>query len=167
MAKDKDIKIIDGKVCVTNQALYEMLEIDESTLIRWGQKGCPKIERGWWVIQDVLKWQGVLSTSEDDPEDMSPKDKKLYYDIREKKAQSEKIEFDNAIKQGEYIAVSQLKAVLSKIIMNCRNKLLAIPKKSALQVCGMKKPAEVEELLKMTRKICLEPQGSAFNIKPD
>lgn len=64
------------------------------------------------------------------------------------KAQADKHEFELAIKQGEYIAIVQLKAVLEKIIQNCRNKLLAIPKKTALQVCGMKKPAEVEELIK-------------------
>jgi len=63
MATEKDIKIIDGKVCITNQALYEMLDINESTLIRWGQKGCPKIAYGWWNISDVLKWRGLMVTN--------------------------------------------------------------------------------------------------------
>ena len=62
MAEKKDTKVIAGKICVTTSALYEIFDVNESTLVRWAEKGCPKVQRGWWAIKDVLEWRGSTFT---------------------------------------------------------------------------------------------------------
>ena len=106
MAKEKDVKIIAGKVCVSTSALYEILDVNESTLVRWAERGCPKVQRGWWSIKDVLDWRNASfkAMTENDIDKMSISEKKTYYDGKVKEAQLEALNLKNKIAQGDYIA---------------------------------------------------------------
>lgn len=69
-------------------------------------------------------------------------------ELRYKKAQADKIEFELEIKQGQYLPYNQVVKELSGVIANCRAKLLSIPVKAAQPCVGIKDPAEIQGLLK-------------------
>ena len=118
MAKEKDVKIIASKVCVSTSALLEILEVNESTLVRWAEKGCPKVQRGWWSIKDVLDWRNASfkAMTENDIDKMSIAEKKTYYDGKVKEAQLEALNLKNKIAQGDYIAKDEIVEELLSLI---------------------------------------------------
>ena len=142
-------------VLITESELAVYLSIAEGRIRKLVSDGhLKRAERGKYNKDECLtayiKYQATLLQSRRKTNEKIEATAEDYNKERARltKAQADKHEFDLSVKQGEYVEISQLKNVLSKIITNCRNKLLAIPKKTALEVCGIKKPAEVEELIK-------------------
>lgn len=66
---------------------------------------------------------------------------------RKAKAEADRIEFDLAIKKKEYIAADLVLHEIEKSILNCRSKLLAMPRKFAPLLATANEPNEVEKLL--------------------
>ena len=63
-------------------------------------------------------------------------------------AQADKIEFELSIKREEYLKAAEIQKLIENAVSNCRSKLLAIPKKTAIQLVGISKPAEIEQVIK-------------------
>lgn len=159
MAKESDVKIINGKICVTSAALYELLGIAESTLVRWGQAGCPKASRGWWVIKDVLEWKG-LAESEDAKEydDETIKDKpltfqKAYFETRLKEAQCEATDLKNAIAKGDYIPKNEIVEQLKRFFVVLKRSMTGYSKKIATELSFFVEPAEARKIEKLINEI--------------
>lgn len=70
-----------------------------------------------------------------------------YERARKAKAEADRIEFDLGIKRGQYVSVELVKHELEKIIMNCRGKLLAMPRKLAPTLATAETPNEAEVIL--------------------
>lgn len=66
---------------------------------------------------------------------------------RKAKAEADRIEFDLNIKKGLYVSAELVTHELEKIIMNCRSKLLALPRKYAPILATAQNPNEVEKIL--------------------
>lgn len=66
---------------------------------------------------------------------------------RKAKAEADRIEFDLAIKKKEYVAADLVLHEIEKSIMNCRGKLLAMPRKLAPLLATAENPSEAEKLL--------------------
>jgi len=148
MAKEKDIKIIDGKICCTSQALYELLKINESTLVRWGQNKCPKICRGWWAIEDVLEWRGQTSESPSDEDiDKQPLSlQKLHYEVQWKKSQSEANELKNAISRGDYIPKEKITEELKRFFVVLKRSMTGYSRKIAIELSHFVEPSEARRM---------------------
>jgi phage terminase Nu1 subunit (DNA packaging protein) len=133
MIKDKDVKIIDGNLCLTSTALYTFLGIDESTLVRWGKKGCPKVSRGWWNLKSVLEWRGVLNT-DGDVEDQGPGQQKMHFEAKLKEAQVEAIQLKNDIAKGEYIPKEDIVSELQRYFISLKHSMLGYSRKIAIEL---------------------------------
>lgn len=66
---------------------------------------------------------------------------------RKAKAEADRIEFDLNIKKGLYVSAELVTHELEKIIMNCRSKLLALPRKYAPILATAENPNEAEKIL--------------------
>lgn len=66
---------------------------------------------------------------------------------RKAKAEADRIEFDLAIKKNEYVAAELVLHEIEKSIMNCRGKLLAMPRKFAPLLATAENPNEAEKIL--------------------
>lgn len=138
--EDKDIKILHGKICLSSRAIYLTLKIDESTLVKWGQKGCPKMARGWWVLQDVLAWRGIV----DSEEAVNPNDivideqsidyQKKYYETALKKIQIEAADLKNAIARGDYIPKGEIVEELKRVFVVLKKSLKGFSRKVASEI---------------------------------
>ena len=146
MAKEKDVKIIAGKVCVSTSALYEILEVNESTLVRWADKGCPKVSRGWWSIKDVLDWRNASfkAMTENDIAE-----KKTYYDGKVKEAQLEALNLKNKIAQGEYIAKEEIVAELQRFLVVLKKSMTSFSRKIAADLSHIVDSTEARRMGKL------------------
>lgn len=140
MAQDKDIKIVDEKICITSSALYKLLEINESTLVDWGQKGCPKVARGWWAISEVLRWRGLIGTggikTSENLEDENLQELKLKAEIKYKESQIVINDFKNAISQGEYHKATDCNADMNYQFAVLKRLLLGLSRTIATDLSG-------------------------------
>lgn len=151
MAKARDVKIIAGKVCVTTSALYEILDVNESTLVRWAERGCPKVQRGWWSIKDVLDWRNASfkALTENDIDKMSISEKKTYYDAKVKEAQSEALMLKNKIAQGEYIAKDEIVEQLQRFLIVLKRSLTSFSRKIATDLSHVVDTTEARRIGKL------------------
>lgn len=159
MAKKKDIKIIAEKICVSTSALYDILAIDESTLVRWGQKGCPKVKRGWWSIKDVLDWRSANFEKDKTPEKMNFSEKKVYYEGKLKEAQLEAVALKNQISKGEYIAKDEIVTELQRFLTILKKSMTGYSKKIATELSHLVDTTEarrMEHLIQETTTNVLE-----------
>lgn len=67
---------------------------------------------------------------------------------RKAKAEADRIEFELKIKKQEYLKAETVKDVWGNHISNCRAKLLALPRKTAPSLLGLKTETEIEKALK-------------------
>lgn len=151
MAKQKDVKIIAGKVCVSTSALYEILEVNESTLVRWAEKGCPKVQRGWWSIKDVLDWRNASykATTENDIDKLSLSERKAYYDAKVKEAQSEALNLKNKLAQGDYIAKDEIVEELQRFFIILKRSMTGFSRKIAADLSHIVDATEARRIGKM------------------
>lgn len=159
MASDKDIKIIADKVCVSTSALYEILEVDESTLVRWAAKGCPKVKRGWWAVKDVLDWRNATFVKDKDVDEMNFTEKKVYYEGKLKEAQLEAVDLKNKIAKGEYIAKDEIVQELQRFLTVLSRSLKGFSRKISAELSHFVDETEarkMERLISETTSNVLE-----------
>ncbi len=90
--------------------LAEFLEVDERTITRWVNKGCPK-EGNVYDLKDVLKWRGFIgdiSLNNVNMDNLSLQEQKLKYEIDLKKAQSELHDLKLKIEKQEYLSKDEV-----------------------------------------------------------
>lgn len=129
MGNNIKTKIIDGKTCVPTSFLTEIFGVTPKTLASWAKDGCPKADRGWWPIREVIAWRMDGSGTGEDLEKMSLKDRKLYWEALLKKAQTENRELENGIKRGDYIEKQVVADELAAFFVALKQALLLLPRK--------------------------------------
>lgn len=158
MAKDKDIKIIAEKICVSTSALYDIFGVDESTIVRWAAKGCPKVQRGWWSVKDVLDWRNANFDKDKDIEEMNFTEKKVYYEGKLKQAQLETVELKNKIAKGEFIEKEEIVDELKRFLTILKRSMTGYSKKIATELSHLIDSTEarrMENLIKETTESVL------------
>lgn len=153
MAQDKDIKIIAEKVCVTTTGLCEILCVDKSTLTRWEQQGCPKIQRGWWSVKDVLDWRSASYDKDKNPEEMHGLEKKIYYEGELKKAQLENIDLKNQIAKGEYIAKGEVVTELQRFLVVLKKSMDGFSQKITTELSHLVETTEARRIKKIVQDV--------------
>lgn len=90
--------------------LAEFLEVNERTITRWVNKGCPR-EGNSYNLKEVLKWKGAIgnvSLNNTDLDNLSLQEQKLKYEIDLKKAQSELHDLKLKIEKQEYLSKDEV-----------------------------------------------------------
>ena len=85
MGNNFRVKKINGKTCIQTALLAELFGVTQKTLASWAKDGCPKADRGWWALQDVIAWRIDGTGADADLENMSLKDQKTYWESQLKK----------------------------------------------------------------------------------
>lgn len=129
MGNNIKTKMIDGKTCVPTSFLAEIFGVSTKTLAAWAKDGCPKAERGWWPVKEVIAWRIQGSRESADLEKMSLKERKLYWEGNLKKAQTENREFENGVKRGDYIEKQAVADELAAFFVAFKQAVLLLPRK--------------------------------------
>ena len=122
-------KTNDGKTSVPTTFLTEIFGVTPKTLASWAKDGCPKADRGWWPTREVIAWRIDGSGNKEDLDNMSLKDRKLYWEALLKKAQTENRELENGIKRGDYIEKQVVADELTAFFVALKQALLLLPRK--------------------------------------
>lgn len=129
MGNNFRVKKINGKTCIQTALLAELFGVTQKTLASWAKDGCPKADRGWWALQDVIAWRIDGTGADADLENMSLKDQKTYWESQLKKAQTENRELENGIKRGDYIEKKVVADELTAFFVTLKQAMLLLPRK--------------------------------------
>ena len=132
--KNENNKVFEVESIVVNtETICELLSISRMTLTKWSEEGCPKKGRGWWDLGEVLKWKGMVGVgnikSISETDDMSLKEKKLFFEIKYKESQAENMELKNAISKGEYLKREDVIQELNRFFVILKRSLMGLSKK--------------------------------------
>lgn len=151
---DKQIKMIDEKICFSTAALSQLFNLDPRTIQAWGTKGCPKADRGWWALRDVMEWKGYIGANgAHDPkkvDEMKLYEQKLHFDTQLKKAQMEALQLKNDINLGVYLLRSEAAEDVSRFLGVLKRSLTGLSRKISIEIGNYVDPLtarKVEHLL--------------------
>ncbi|MEK4713461.1 hypothetical protein [Sporosarcina sp. FSL K6-5500] len=152
----------EGRVLITSNRLCNFLEVTDKTLTNWKRQGCPQHSRGWWDLQQVIKWRGVIQSGSDDPvakKSVNLQQKKLVAEVAYKEAQAELTRIKTDIADGKYIEKEIVEDELSRFFMVFKKSAMSLSRKLANVVGGYVEPIEarrVEQELNDTINDALE-----------
>lgn len=129
-----------GVIEVGTEVLEAYFGVSRTTLTQWKEKGCPQIKRGKWDLIAVIRWRGGLdATSDDEEENENVNDyiRKVKAEADLKEIQVQLADLDLQKARGEIIEISEVKALISRAVMNSKNLLLALPSKAAPRLVGL------------------------------
>lgn len=96
--------------------MARLLHVSSQTVNNWEKQGCPKEAHGYWCLYDILEWRESKHKEKvkgKDVDDMNLLDQKTYYEIQQKKANTELQELKASILNGDYlekkVAIDELK----------------------------------------------------------
>jgi len=53
----KNVRLEGGKIIVTTSRCASVFGVSREAVRLWGKAGCPQSERGWWDLDEVVKWR--------------------------------------------------------------------------------------------------------------
>lgn len=144
MNVDPKTRIIDGVICLSSAALCEVFGVTRETLSEWAKKGCPKVQRGWWPLGEVIRFRGLAGTSEDD--DASLAELKLKYEIEVKRLQAEGLELKNAVTTGALLPRDEVVNTLMPYFAELKRSLKAFGRTIATEVAQFVDPVSARRI---------------------
>ncbi len=114
----------DGQLIVSSEVLKRIFGVTQRLISDWQMQGCPKYDRGWWNLKDVIEWRGL---GRQKGQKKSDEAKKLEADADLKYAKARQEELKLAEMMGELIPKDLVEATLSSTFSAVRQRLLALP----------------------------------------
>ena len=114
----------NGDMIICTAGLCNLFDVDKSTLTRWTQKECPKIDKNKWNLKEVIAWYfDRLEDGSDNPESREYKERGLIAQTlyREEKAKKTAIEREQL--QEQYISKDDLSREWEARIMTIKKGL--------------------------------------------
>jgi len=150
-------QIIDGELCVSSKILRTIFKVEESTIVRWGQKDCPKKGRGLWAISEVLKWRGLITSdgikTVEDIKEKSLFEQKMHFETRLKESQAEAIELKNAISKGDYIPKTEIVDELKRFFGILKKSCQGLSNKIAMELVPLVGQIEARKIERLASDI--------------
>ena len=128
----------NGRLLVSSKRLCSLLDITDKTLTNWARDGLEKESRGWWDLQKVLAWRGLVNESATPGEKKAKtlQQKKLEAEVAYKEAQVELTQLKNALANGEYVERDVVQSELARFFTVFKKSSLSLSKKLAGTVAG-------------------------------
>lgn len=131
-----------GLAWVQNQTdLARELGVNRKTIQRWLKiEGNPRTASdGRYSVTEWRKWANDNNFKVSD-EDGETGDSKLKLEAKRLLLQNQRLEFDLAVRRGEYTHNDDVEAMYVLMVQNAKKVLLALPSNSAPQVVGLSVP---------------------------
>lgn len=127
-------------------AIAKYTDIPASTINYWHDRGyIIESEEMEPIVKSIIAY---LRKQIEDKEQKNDKNNYFAEKTRLTSAQADKIELENAVRQGELLEASECERAWSGLIGNSRARLLAIPSKLAPELAITNDPIAVESRLK-------------------
>jgi phage terminase Nu1 subunit (DNA packaging protein) len=135
---------------VNTTELASSFGVTPQQIINYWHEGMPKLSRGTWNLGACWKWRydrqalELETARQESPDDLANRDLE---DALLKRTQREIKEIELAKLRGEIVDVGQVEKVLERAVSAFRNRMLAIPTKSAPRVFGAEDVNQVKGIL--------------------
>jgi hypothetical protein len=130
-----------GSAWAQNQVeLARELGVNRKTIQRWMKKeGCPEARSdGRYSVEEFRKWANDNNLKNE--KDGESGDSKLKLEAKRLLLINQKLEYDMAIKRGEYTHNDDVEAMFVMMVQNAKKVLLALPSNASPQVVGLSVP---------------------------
>lgn len=145
----RDLKIINDKVCFSTSFMARLLHVSSQTVNNWEKQGCPKEAHGYWCLYDIIEWRESKhreKVKEKDVEKMDLLDQKVYYEIQQKRANTELQELKANILNGDYLEKKVAVDELKRFLVVFKRAAYSMGKKVVTQVAPYVDNAEARKL---------------------
>ncbi|MFA6848738.1 MAG: P27 family phage terminase small subunit [Selenomonadaceae bacterium] len=147
---DKSVRFIEGKVLYSSSRLADFLEITNKTLTMWNKEGCPKVATGWWDIEEVLKWRGLIGggayATEEKAKAKNLYARKMEAEIMLKEYQMQFQAMKNSIQNGELLRRDDVIRELASLFAGIKTVIRTVPRKCASQLTGLIDSSEIRRI---------------------
>lgn len=138
-----------GVLIVSTKRLCQLLEISDRTLTNWKKEGLIQYSRGWWDLQHVLKWRGLIYNGDSEAsKSLNLQQKKLESEVILKEAQGELIRLKTDIANGKYLDKELVEIELSRFFLVFKKSALSLSRKLASEVSTYVDPMEARRIEK-------------------
>lgn len=145
-----DVKIMlteEGDIQVNTETLAAFFGVSRRTLTNWTKDGCPKLDRGWWSLRDVMTWresQGKGADQLDEEGDL--KKRKLKAEIGLKEAQRDYADLKKQIINGDYLERAEVVTELKRFMVTFKRAAMGIPRVVSAQIGLSVEPETVRRI---------------------
>ena len=147
-------KVINNKVCLTTAEMMKVMGVTQQSLSQWGEKGCPKSDRGWWAIEDVLRWRGLVGEGPDNADEKSNWTAiKLEAEAKLKEQKAEEAAFKNNIVKGEYIKKDDVTQELQRFFIVLKKSLIGYSRMVATEISSYVEPLVARRIEKLITEL--------------
>lgn len=132
-----DVKIMlteDGDIKANTETLAAFFGVSRRTLTNWTKDGCPKLDRGWWSLRDVMTWRESQGKGADQTDEAELKKRKLKVEIELKEVQRDYTELKKQIANGDYLERAEVIAELKRFMVTLKRTVTGIPRLVSAQI---------------------------------
>ena len=132
-----DVKIMleeNGDIQVNTETLAAFFGVSRRTLTNWTKEGCPKLDRGWWSLRDVIAWREGQGKGEDLTDESELKKRKLKVEIELKEVQRDYTDLKKQITNGDYLDRAEVIAELKRFMVTFKRTVTGIPRLVSAQI---------------------------------
>lgn len=129
------VKDADATVLISSAAACKIFGVSRQTLSDWERAGLHKTTRGWWNLEDIIKFRGLGSTPAYSRE-KSLVERKLEAEVSLKEAQGELSRLKNDIMAGEYLEEYFVVSELKRFFTVFKRSALSLARKVSGQVAA-------------------------------
>lgn len=170
--KEIDIKVINGVVEYRTSRITKLLGVTQQAMSKWVKDGCPSNKHGWWDLEKVLAWRGLVGSNLKTAEDVAERslmEQKLFYEVKLKQTQGEAQELKNKISNGDFLDRDIIVQELSRVFEILKRTLNTMTSQISLEVgihVDIIVARKVDENLREVVRDYLQQMSEKFDYEP-
>jgi phage terminase Nu1 subunit (DNA packaging protein) len=153
-------KTADGRILLNTSSIAKAFNTSIELVSRkWSKQGCPKEERGWWDISEVIKWRG-LSRNEGGEDSAEAKKLKADADTKFARARQEELKLQEML--GSLVPIEMVKGELNYTFTDIKQRLSKLPNDIRVELYTLypEHTNEVTEIVERKVRECLSELSS-------
>lgn len=161
---DERIKFDEnGDLLISSREILRVFSISNATRDLWAKQGCPKVERGWWKLSDVIRWRGIGNRLDRDEESDEAKKLRADAEYKDMKAKQEAVKLQEML--GNLVPIDMIQEEWAMTFTEIRQQLLKLPNDIRARIYTLYPECseDVTLIAKETVRQCLDELAGCSN----
>lgn len=161
---DERIKFDEnGDLLISSKEILKVFCISNATRDLWGKQGCPKAERGWWKLADVIRWRGIGNKLDRSEESDEAKKLRADAEYKDMKAKQEAVKLQEML--GNLVPIEMIQEEWETSFTDIRQLLLKLPNDIRARIYTLYPECseDVTQIAKDTIRQCLDELARVGN----
>ena len=136
----------DGDMLLNTEMLAAFFKVTRRTLTNWNKEGCPKLDRGWWSLREVMAWREADGRGAELSDEGELKKRKMQVEIELKEVQRDYTQLKKRITDGDYLERDEVISELKRFMITFKRTALSLPRQISAQIGMMVEPEAARRL---------------------